>query len=111
MTEFFSKRDQRQGGVDGRTALYQYIYDDVATYVGGVFASDETRRHLFAAAAELVYVAGWMSFDASHHEAARRYFTLAVELAAEAERKPWTSRRPRSSTSGTPWPLLANEPC
>ena len=54
--------------------------DDVATYVGGVFASDETRCRLFAAAAELVYVAGWMSFDASHHEAARRYFTLAVKL-------------------------------
>ncbi|WP_405545579.1 Tat pathway signal protein [Streptomyces phaeochromogenes] len=88
MTEFFSKRDQRQGGVDGRTALYQYIYDDVATYVGGAFASDEARCRLFAAASELVYVAGWMSFDASHHEAARRYFTLAVKLAAEAEDEP-----------------------
>jgi hypothetical protein len=29
-----------------------------------------------------------MSFDASHHEAARRYFTLAVKLAAEAEDAP-----------------------
>ncbi|MDH6222427.1 hypothetical protein M2283_009778, partial [Streptomyces pseudovenezuelae] len=29
-----------------------------------------------------------MSFDSSQHEAARRYFTLAVKLAAEAEDAP-----------------------
>ncbi|MFD0441275.1 Tat pathway signal protein [Streptomyces chartreusis] len=88
MTEFFSKRDQRHGGMDGRTALRQYILDDVARYVGGVFTSDETRRHLLAAASEAVYVAGWMSFDASEHEAARRYLTLALKLAAEADEAP-----------------------
>ncbi|MHB9864477.1 Tat pathway signal protein [Streptomyces sp. YIM S03343] len=85
MTEFFSERDQRHGGMDGRTALRRYIIDDVARYAGGVFASDETRRHLLAAASEAVYVTGWMSFDASEHEAARRYFTLALKLAAEAD--------------------------
>ncbi|MFD9794086.1 Tat pathway signal protein [Streptomyces sp. NPDC059070] len=83
-TEFFSRRDQLHGGMDGRTALYQYISDDIAAYVGGVFATDQVRRSLFSAAAEAVYVAGWMSFDASRHEAARRYFTLATKLAAEA---------------------------
>ncbi|MBJ7004990.1 Tat pathway signal protein [Streptomyces sp. CRPSP2-6A1] len=88
MTEFFSRRDQRHGGMDGRTALYQYLVDDVARYVGGVFTSDDTRRALLAAASEAVYVAGWMSFDASHHEAARRYFTLALKLAAEADDAP-----------------------
>src|SRR5690606_30147564 len=65
MTEFFSRRDQRHGGMDGRTALYQYLVDDVARYVGGVFTSDDTRRALLAAASEAVYVAGWMSFDRS----------------------------------------------
>ncbi|GAA3368430.1 Tat pathway signal protein [Streptomyces sannanensis] len=88
LTEFFSARDQRHGGMDGRTALYQYIRDDVARYVGGVFASDETRSNLLSAASEAVYVAGWMSFDASEHEAARRYFTLALKLAAEADDAP-----------------------
>ncbi|MFJ6898270.1 Tat pathway signal protein [Streptomyces hokutonensis] len=88
MTEFFSKRDQRHGGMDGRTALRQYILDDVAGYVGGVFTSEETRRDLLAAASEAVYVAAWMSFDASQHEAARRYFTLALKLAAEADEAP-----------------------
>ncbi|WP_030252983.1 hypothetical protein [Streptomyces violens] len=88
MTEFFSRRDQRQGGMDGRTALHQYIYDDVAAYLGGTFASDTTRSRMHAAAAEAVYLAGWMSFDASQHEAARRYFTLAIKLAAEADDGP-----------------------
>ncbi|WP_037620076.1 hypothetical protein [Streptomyces aureus] len=88
MTEFFSKRDQRHGGMDGRTALRQYILDDVARYVGGVFTNEEIRRDLLAAASEAVYVAAWMSFDASQHEAARRYFTLALKLAAEADEAP-----------------------
>ncbi|WP_225802861.1 Tat pathway signal protein [Streptomyces sp. NK15101] len=88
MTDFFARRDQRHGGVDGRTALYQYIVDDVARYVSGVFGSEASRRSLYSAAAEAVYVAGWMSFDASQHEPARRYFTLALKLAAEADDSP-----------------------
>ncbi|MGW1769756.1 Tat pathway signal protein [Streptomyces sp. NPDC002073] len=88
MTEFFSRRDQRHGGMDGRTALYQYLVDDIPRYLGGIFTSDDTRRALLAAASEAVYVAGWMSFDASHHETARRYFTLALKLATEADDAP-----------------------
>ncbi|MZE53316.1 Tat pathway signal protein [Streptomyces sp. SID5770] len=88
MTEFFSRRDQRHGGVDGRTALHQYIVDDVARYVGGTFSGEKARRSLYSAAAEAVYVAGWMGFDASQHEAARRHFTLALKLAAEADDAP-----------------------
>ncbi|MFB7366934.1 Tat pathway signal protein [Streptomyces hydrogenans] len=85
MTEFFARRDQRHGGADGRTALCQYIVDDVARHVGGRFGSERTRRSLYSAAAEAVYVAGWMSFDASQHELARRYFSLSLKLAAEAD--------------------------
>ncbi|MFD7016681.1 Tat pathway signal protein [Streptomyces sp. NPDC059928] len=88
MTEFYQRRDQRAGGMGGRTALYQYIEDDVAQFVGGVFANEATRRALHSAAGEAAYVAGWMSFDASRHEAARRYFTLATKLAAEADDAP-----------------------
>ncbi|WP_435969874.1 Tat pathway signal protein [Streptomyces sp. Qhu_M48] len=88
MTEFFARRDQRHGGVDGRTALHQYIVDDIARYVSGVFRGEDSRQSLYSAAAEAVYVAGWMSFDASQHESARRYFTLALKLAAEADDAP-----------------------
>ncbi|MFF4169902.1 hypothetical protein [Streptomyces sp. NPDC001744] len=33
-------------------------------------------------------MAGWMGFDASRHEAARRHFTLALKPAAEADDAP-----------------------
>jgi tetratricopeptide (TPR) repeat protein len=88
MTAFFSQRDQRRGGGDGRTALVQYLNDSVATYLDGVFPDDRVRRELFSAAGELVYLSGWMAFDASQHGIAQRYFTLAAQLAAEAEDAP-----------------------
>ncbi|MET8678207.1 Tat pathway signal protein [Streptomyces sp. NPDC004647] len=84
MTVFFSKRDQRRGGAHGRRSLVQYLYDDVATYLSGVFPSERIRRDLLSAAGELTYLSGWMSFDASQHGVAQQYFTLAVRLAAEA---------------------------
>jgi hypothetical protein len=74
--------------MDGRTALYQYLVDGVVRYICGVCTSDDTRRALLAAALEAVHVAGWMGFDASYHEAAGRYFTLAPKLAAEADDAP-----------------------
>ncbi|MBD0709851.1 MULTISPECIES: Tat pathway signal protein [unclassified Streptomyces] len=88
MTEFFARRDQRHGGIDGRSALRQYIVDDVARYVGGAFSSEKVRRALYSAAAEAVYVVGWMGFDSSRHESARHHFTLALKLAAEADDAP-----------------------
>lgn len=88
MTAFFSRRDQRRGGGDGRTALVQYLNDSVATYLSGVFTDDHVRRELFSAASELVYLSGWMAFDASQHAISQQYFTLAVRLAAEAEDAP-----------------------
>lgn len=74
--------------MDGRTALHQYLVDDVARYIGGVRTSDDTRRALLAAALEAVHVAGRMGFGASYHEAAGRHFTLAPKRAAEADDAP-----------------------
>ncbi|MFC9798032.1 Tat pathway signal protein [Streptomyces bacillaris] len=88
MTAFFSRRDQRWGGAGGRAPLVQYLCTDLATYLGGSFPDERVRRDLFAAAAELTYLCGWMSFDASHHGAAQKYYTLAVRLAAEADDAP-----------------------
>ena len=88
MTAFFSQRDQRRGGGDGRTALVQYLNDSVATYLGGRFPDERVRRDLFSATSELVYLSGWMAFDASQHSVAQQYFTLAVRLAAEAKDSP-----------------------
>lgn len=45
---------------------------------------------MFAAAAELAYLAGWMSFDNDDHAAAQRYFVTSTKLASEAENAPLT---------------------
>lgn len=86
--QFFSRQDQRLGGRAGRAALITYIRDDVADYLARRFPSEEVRRALFAAAAELVYLAGWTSFDSGDHGVAQRYFSLAFRMAAEADDAP-----------------------
>lgn len=84
MVAFLSRRDQRHGGGHGRTAVVEYLKTDVARCLNGTFPNDETRRGMFAAAAELTYLSGWMAFDNSEHPVAQRYFTLALRLASEA---------------------------
>ncbi|MDX3225527.1 hypothetical protein [Streptomyces sp. ME19-01-6] len=45
---------------------------------------------MFSAAGELAYLSGWMAFDNAEHALARRYFILAVKLAARAGNPPLT---------------------
>ncbi|MCY0935989.1 Tat pathway signal protein [Streptomyces sp. H34-S4] len=84
-TRFYSGQDQRLGGGAGRTALSAYLRTDVAAYLAGRFPSEQVRRGLIAAAAELVYLAGWTSFDTGEHAVAQRQFGIALRLAAEAD--------------------------
>lgn len=84
MTLAFSRMDQRRGGGRGRTALVQYLREDVADYLAGSFPNDGVRRNMFSAAAEATYLSGWMAFDNGEHEIAEPYFALAVKLAARA---------------------------
>ncbi|MBF6357404.1 helix-turn-helix domain-containing protein [Nocardia higoensis] len=86
----FSQMDQRLGGGHGRTAVVQYLTNEVTGYLNGAYASDQVRRDMFSAAAELTYLAGWMAFDNDEHPAAQRYFTTSTKLAAEADDAPLT---------------------
>ncbi|MEU2516532.1 Tat pathway signal protein [Streptomyces syringium] len=88
MTAFFSRRDQRRGGADGRPAVVAHLRSSVADALDATFPSEHLRRDLFSAAGELAYLSGWMAFDASQHSTAQAYFTLAVRLAAEADDPP-----------------------
>lgn len=81
---FYSRQDQRLGGNAGRDALLAYIRSDVASYMSAVFPNEQVRRNFVTAAAELVYLAGWMAFDSSEHANAKRAFDLALWLSAEA---------------------------
>ncbi|WP_327101429.1 helix-turn-helix domain-containing protein [Nocardia vinacea] len=86
----FSQIDQRLGGGHGRTAVVQYLTNEVTSYLKGSFASDAVRREMFAAASELAYLAGWMAFDNDEHAAAQRYFAASTKLSAEANDAPLT---------------------
>ncbi|MEU7148637.1 Tat pathway signal protein [Streptomyces sp. NPDC045456] len=88
MMDVFSRRDQRRGGRAGRTALAAYLWSDLAAYLNSRFPSEALRRELFSAAGELVYLCGWMNFDASRHGVAESYFKLALRVAAEADDAP-----------------------
>ncbi|SFD80111.1 Tat pathway signal protein, partial [Streptomyces aidingensis] len=88
MMAFFSRRDQRRGGGDGRAALVAYLRTDIVAHLGRRFPGEQVRREMFSTASELVYLCGWMSFDAGEHGLAQRYFTLSLHLAAEADDAP-----------------------
>ncbi|MCQ8773091.1 Tat pathway signal protein [Streptomyces telluris] len=88
MVTFFSRRDQRRGGGDARSALVAYLRTDIATYLNGRFRTEQVRQHMFTAAGEAAYLAGWTAFDAGEHALAQEYFSLAVRLAAEADDAP-----------------------
>ncbi|WP_084654864.1 helix-turn-helix domain-containing protein [Nocardia altamirensis] len=80
----FSRMDQRLGGGHGRTAVVQYLTDEVTRYLNGSYTSEAVRRDMFSAASELAYLAGWMAFDNDEHYPAQRYFMASTKLAADA---------------------------
>jgi hypothetical protein len=88
MVSMFSRVDQRRGGGHARSAVVQYLTSDVAPYLHGSFPEEAVRKELFSASSELAYLAGWMAFDTGDHAIAQRYFTTAVQLAAEADNPP-----------------------
>lgn len=86
--QMFSQIDQRRGGGHAHTAVVQYLTSDVASALRAAHGSETIRRGLFSTAGELAYLAGWMAFDNAEHAIAQRYFTVAVQLAAEADDPP-----------------------
>jgi tetratricopeptide (TPR) repeat protein len=88
MTATFSQADERYGGGHARLAMVAYLTSDVAGYLRGSFTSDDDRRALFSAAAELTYLVGWKAFDSAQHGVAQRYYLNALRLANEADDGP-----------------------
>jgi hypothetical protein len=85
MIAMFSQADEHFGGGHARMAIVAYLTSDIAGYLNGSFASDEIRRAMFSAAAELTYLAGWKAFDSNQQGVAQRYYLRALRLANEAD--------------------------
>ncbi|WP_050514456.1 hypothetical protein [Streptomyces rimosus] len=76
------------GGGHARHLAVRYLTDDVAPWLNGSF-TEATGRALFAAASQLVHLAGWMAQDEGDtpelHDLAQGYYAHAFRLAAEAD--------------------------
>ncbi|GAB3213731.1 hypothetical protein GCM10027294_47880 [Marinactinospora endophytica] len=83
MAEAFSTLDDKFGGGHARAAMAAYITNDLTRWLRAD-ASPENRARLHAAAAEFLYLAGFMAWDDEAHGLAERYYLQALGLAAEA---------------------------
>jgi hypothetical protein len=61
------------------------LHDEVAPLLSNGRYSETIGRELFAAAAELTRLAGWMAYDLEQHGLAQRYLIQALRLAREAD--------------------------
>lgn len=85
MTAAFNAADERLGGGHARSALVEYLTTDVAAYLQGSFTTEAARQSMFAAAAQLSYLAGWKAHDVGLSGLAQRYYLHSYQLAREAD--------------------------
>ncbi|WP_211266942.1 hypothetical protein [Nonomuraea candida] len=82
-TASFADLDDRYGGGHARAAVAAYLSHEVTPLLRE--ATGRTRPDLFAAAAELSYLAAYMAMDAGANALAQRYYISTVRLADEAD--------------------------
>jgi hypothetical protein len=85
VTQTFLRLDNLFGGGRARPTVIRYLHDEVAPLLRDGSYSDSVGRELFAAAAELTRLAGWMAYDLEQHGMAQRYLIQALRLAREAD--------------------------
>jgi transcriptional regulator with XRE-family HTH domain len=87
MAGAFQVADRQVGGGQLYPSVLDYLQREIAPRL---FDADTTVRatDVFAAAASLTEVAGWMAHDGGHDQRARRHFSQAYRLAAAAQSAP-----------------------
>ncbi|MDQ0990484.1 regulator [Streptomyces sp. V3I7] len=83
VAELFRSLDDQYGGGHARQALVRYLEHECEPMLRGTYG-EQTGRRLFAAAADLTWLAGWTSYDIAAHGLAQRYFVQALRLAQTA---------------------------
>ncbi|MGW0809690.1 hypothetical protein [Nonomuraea sp. NPDC002799] len=81
-TRGFADLDDRFGGGHARAAVAAYLAREVTPLLHET--TGRSRPDLFAAAAELSYLAAYMAMDAGANALAQRYYISSVRLADEA---------------------------
>ncbi|MBB4950802.1 hypothetical protein F4556_006337 [Kitasatospora gansuensis] len=83
LVTLFADADKAFGGARIRPALTAYLSVDIAAQLDCATAPSVGRR-FHQAAADLAYLAGFVSFDENLQGAAQSYFRIAAQLSAEA---------------------------
>lgn len=83
-TKMLRGLDHRFGAGHVRSMVVHYLDGVVADLLAGWY-SHRVGRELFAAAAELTELAGYMAVDAGRHGLAQRYYIQALRLAQAAD--------------------------
>ena len=86
VTQTFLRLDNLFGGGRARPTVVRYLHDEVTPLLRSGNYSDAVGRELFAAAAELTRLAGWMAYDLEQHGLAQRYLIQALRLAGRGRR-------------------------
>lgn len=77
----FQQMDVMRGGGHARKNLASYLESHVVPLLRTNDPDTPTGRALYEAAAEQLYLLGWMSFDNGEHPLAQRYLIQALRLA------------------------------
>ena len=85
VTQTFHRLDNLFGGGRARSTVVRYLHDEVGPLLHDGRYSETIGRELFAAAAEMTRLAGWMAYDLEQHGLAQRYLIQALRLAREAD--------------------------
>ncbi|MFD7655865.1 helix-turn-helix domain-containing protein [Actinosynnema sp. NPDC059797] len=80
----FQELDVMRGGGHARQQLSAYLTSHVVPLLKSNDPTSETGRALYEAAAEQLYLLGWMAFDNGEHSLTQRYLIQALRLAQAA---------------------------
>ncbi|MDT0307416.1 hypothetical protein RM780_10620 [Streptomyces sp. DSM 44917] len=84
MTERIAAICDELGGGNARPMAAAFLVNTVGPYLRAS-AADDVRKKMLSAAADLVYLTGWMAMYEREHGVGQRYYVKALELAAAAE--------------------------
>ncbi|MBL0886385.1 helix-turn-helix transcriptional regulator [Myceligenerans indicum] len=84
MAEAFARTDHQIGGGHASATVSHYLHQTVRPLLAD-HTDDDVGRALLVSAGRLHDLAGFMLFDAQHHESAQHHFAQALGLARAAE--------------------------
>lgn len=80
-TRAFRVLDNRMGGGRIRPTVVDYLHGNIVPLLHDARCTEDVRRQLFSAAAEVAQLAGWQAYDLEQQGIAQRYLVQALSMA------------------------------